>query len=188
MEIRKQAQLLALFLDERLIDHKVVINWIDALIEKSDKPENWMTEISLSTKEDTDRVVYLFWTHFGYEYSWSFTEYVALITYQYEKNDLPFHNCLIHLHHVSKDFHPENSDGESEKYKQKISYLFGIIDAGDYEEKSIELVKKEFEDLKGRAQEKYHNSIHSTNDLLEQLSKNLNDLPLGNPSFHAKLQ
>ncbi len=188
MELKKQGQILALFLDERLIDHKIVVSWIDGVIQKSDNPEKWMTEISLSKKEDTDRVVYLFWTHFGYEYSWSFTEYVALNTYQYQKNDLPLYKSLTRLHHLSKVFHPANPNGDSEEYKQKISYLFDILHTNDYKEWSIELVEKEFEILKRYAQEKHHNSIHFTNNLIEQHSKNIYDPLLGNPYCHAKLQ
>lgn len=188
MELKKQGQILALLLDQRLIDHKVVVSWIDGIIQKSDNPENWLTEISLSKKDDTDRVVYLFWTYFGYEYSWSFTEFVALNTYQYQKNNLPLHNCLIHLHHLSKVFHPANLNGDSEEYKQKISYLFDILDTSDYNDWSIELVEKEFEILKRYAQEKHQNSIHYTNDLIEQHSKNIYDPLWVNPYCHAKLQ
>ncbi len=188
MELKKQGQILALFLDERLIDHKVVVNWIDGVIQESDNPEKWLTEISLSKKEDTDRVVYLFWTYFGYEYSWSFTEFVALLAYQYQKNNLPLHNCLIHLHHLSRFFHRANLNGESEEYKQKISHLFDLLDTSNYNECSIELVEKEFNILRRYAQEKYQNSIEVINDLIEQHSKNIYDPLWGNPYCHTKLQ
>ncbi len=188
MELNKQGQILALFLDERLIDHRVVVSWIDRLIQNSDNPENWMTEISLSHKEDIDRIVYLFWTYFGYEYSWSFTEYVALVTYQYQKNNLPLHNCLIHLHHLSKVFLPENRNGDCETYKQKISYLFDILNTSDYKEWSIELVEKEFELLIKFAQKKHINSIQFTNDLIEQHSKTIYNTLWENPYYNATPQ
>lgn len=188
MELKKQGQILALLLDERLIDHRVVVSWIDGVILRSVNPEDWMTEISLSKKEDTDRVIYLLWTHFDYEYSWPFTEFVALFAYHYQKNDLPLHNCLIHLHHLSRFFHPVNLNGDCEEYKQKISHLFDLLDTSSYKESSIELVEKEFEVLQRYAQEKHHDSIQAINDLIEQHSKNIYDPVWENPHSHAKLQ
>lgn len=188
MELKKQGQILSLLLDERLIDYQVVVSWIDWMIQESEEPESWMTEISLAQKEDIDRIVYLLWTHFGYEYYWSYVEYVALIVSQYQKNDLPLHNCIIHLHHLAKDFHPDNADTESMVYKQKISYLFDILDSDGYQEESVEIVVAELDVLIRAIQEEDKRTTEFINDLIDQHSTRISEHHLLFHSYQAKPQ
>jgi hypothetical protein len=188
MELKKQGQILSLFLDERLINHKVIVSWVDRVIQESESPENWLAEISLSKKEDIDRIVYLLWTHFGYEYDWPFTEYVALVSSQYQKNDLPLHNCLIHVHHLSRDFCTAGKNGDCKMFKEKTSYLFSILDSFDYKDESIKIVEKEFETLTRYAQKDHHDSLCFINDLIDTHSTNIYSPLLENHYYQAKLQ
>ncbi|MEE4240471.1 MAG: hypothetical protein V2I36_03335 [Desulfopila sp.] len=172
MERKKQGQILSLLLDERLVDHRVVVDWVDSVIQESENPENWLAEISLSTSEDTDRVVYLLWSNLGYEYSWDFTEYIALVSHQYQKNGLPLHNCLIHLYRLSRDFLSPGYNGENKIYKEKISSLFHILDSFDYAEESVRIIENEFETLVQQAQNKHTEILRYFNILLDLHSRN----------------
>ncbi len=188
MELKKQGQILSLLLDERLIDHRVVISWVDSIIQVSDDPELWLTEISLAEKEDIDRIVYLFWTHYGYEYSWSFTEYVALLTHRFQDKNLPIHNSIIQLHHLAKDFISNGEDSDSFDYKQKISHLFTILDTDGYSDESVMVIEKEVEKLVDYAQLKHQHSIHFIDVLISQHSHGMAAPHLAFHNYQAKPQ
>lgn len=173
MELKKQGQILSLLLDERFVSHQTIVNWVDDIIRESEGPKDWATQISISIKENTDHVVYMLWSHFGYEYHWPFTEYVALISYFYQKERLPLHNCIIHLHHLTRDFYPAHNDKDSFMFKEHISYFFTMLDDEECDDGCVAKIVEEFDDLIQQAQSKHNDSIGYITNLIEYHSGNI---------------
>ncbi len=90
MNPNKQTQLISEGIENKIIDHKKNILWIDEIIGNRKTAEDWMIKLSLSKKNDLEKIKDVIDTLLQNDFTYSLTEYIAIIATKIELN-LPLH-------------------------------------------------------------------------------------------------
>jgi len=155
MNQRKQAQLLSEGIYIEIVNHKKLVSWVDEIIGESEVAENWMTDISLSNKNDSEKITDILGKKFGYTFEGSLIELLSIIAvkvYIEEANESEYIATLV----VAKDsIDIDITDTDSTWARDKIERMDNYVEKNEFNDESIEKATCTVKELLSFAREKH---------------------------------
>ncbi|HED34787.1 MAG TPA: hypothetical protein ENJ08_11365 [Gammaproteobacteria bacterium] len=155
MNLNKQTQLISEGIENEIIDHKKLILWIDEIIGNSKTAEDWMIKLSLSKKNDLEKIKDVIDTQFQNDFTCSLTEYIAIIAAKIELKKIPAFNCLTALV-VEKDYLKIDPDDiDSITSKDSIEEIENDVETRHFSSNAIDNAEVKLKDLLCFAKKKH---------------------------------